>query len=516
MNTARRRFLQTVASAASLGLPDLPLLGELAAFSSEPPPATMRFGRDIEPIVRLIEETPRDRCVAVFIDQLRRGLPYRRFLAAVFFASIRRYRSHHDVYKIHSVHQVSLDARPEERLLPLFWALHGYKKHQEDFPNPSLTELRGPLPAPEKASAELASAMEQFDADGAERALVTLARNQGARQTMEQLWIYGLRNLGAGGHAAILVANCFRALEAIGWQQAEQTLRFVVQDIYLLSAEKPGPHWLSNTARAERHLDRLPPAWAAGQADTAATRELFSLLREGKAEPACDLAIKQLFSGVGAQAQWDAVHLATAELMVRHKSGWGLASRPLHANTSTNALHYAFRTCTTTRTRLLALLQAVAWAAGRTGADLGDLRDVKIAELSAASVPATAEDAVTEIFALLPSRTYRWDAQVRKAVLGYGKRADADEACRKVFVLARERPDIVPLFKQTAHSWLCRKANDDAHEYKFLAAILEDTAFVSSPWQPHLLAASVHYFHGNQTPANPVVQQAQEALKHKG
>jgi hypothetical protein len=41
--------------------------GELAAFGAEPPPGTMRFGPDIEPIVRRIEETPRDRCVAVFI-----------------------------------------------------------------------------------------------------------------------------------------------------------------------------------------------------------------------------------------------------------------------------------------------------------------------------------------------------------------------------------------------------------------------------------------------------------------
>jgi hypothetical protein len=72
MNTPRRRFLQTVAGAAALGLPYLPLLGELAAFGAEPPPATMRFGPDLEPIVRLIEETPREKCVAVFIDQSRR------------------------------------------------------------------------------------------------------------------------------------------------------------------------------------------------------------------------------------------------------------------------------------------------------------------------------------------------------------------------------------------------------------------------------------------------------------
>src|SRR5262249_14002779 len=165
---------------------------------------------------------------------------------------------------------------------------------------------------------------------------------------------------------------------------------------------------------------------------------------------------------------------------------------PLHANTSTNALHYAFRTCTAARTRFLALLRGVAWAAARTGSDLPDLRDLKIAELPAAPVPAKAEDALAEVFALLPSRTYRWDADAKKAVLGYGKREGADEACRKVFVLVKERPEIVPLFMQTAHSWLCRKANADAHEYKFLAAILEDAACVSPEWQPHLLAGSGH------------------------
>jgi hypothetical protein len=64
-----------VAGAASLGLPNVPLLGELSVFGAEPPAATMRFGPDLESVLRLIEETRRDKCVAVFLDQLRRGLP---------------------------------------------------------------------------------------------------------------------------------------------------------------------------------------------------------------------------------------------------------------------------------------------------------------------------------------------------------------------------------------------------------------------------------------------------------
>src|SRR5205807_5752301 len=108
-----------------------------------------------------------------------------------------------EVYKIHSVHQVSLDVRPEERLLPLFWAINGFKQRQEDFPGPSLTELKGPFPAREKANAEFVDAMNRADLERAERALVALARNRGARQTMEQLWLYGCRNGNTGGHAAI-------------------------------------------------------------------------------------------------------------------------------------------------------------------------------------------------------------------------------------------------------------------------------------------------------------------------
>src|SRR5262249_19103532 len=158
---------------------------------------------------------------------------------------------------------------------------------------------------------------------------------------------------------------------------------------------KPDAHFAPNSARVERHLDKLPGGWAGEKGDRAATLELFALLREGKADDACDLATKQLQGGTAAQATWDAVHLATSGLMGRHRDGWGLASRPLPSNTSTNAMHYAFHACTTPRTRLLALLQAVAWAAAKTGGDLagGGLRDMAITELGGAAVPARSEDA---------------------------------------------------------------------------------------------------------------------------
>jgi hypothetical protein len=507
---------------ASLGLADATSLRRMGAFAAEPPTTDsekVRFGSDIEPIVRLIEETSRAQCVPALIEQLRLGLPYRRFLAGVFFAGIRRLNSNHDVYKIQPVHQVSMDVRPEERLLPLFWAVDGFKQRQEDFPNPPLTKLKGPLPSAEQAATELANAIERADLDAAERALVVLGRNLGARQTMEQLWLHGCRNGGMGGHAAIVVSSCFRALDTIGWQHAEPVLRFVLRDVYSLGGQgKPDRYFLSNVARVDRHLDKLSAGWAADNSDRAATTELFGLLRAGKADQACEQTIQQLHDGIKAQAIWDAVHLAAAELIVRHSSGWGVASRPLHSNTSASALHYAFRTSNSPRTRLLVLLQAVAWMGDKTNSELNDknLRDIQLTELPRAILPAASDRAVAEIFSLLPSRHYHWDAKAKTAVTTYGNRADADEACRKVLVLSQERPEAVPLYVQAAQSWMCQKASSDAHDYKFLAAILEDAQWVSPPWQPHLLAASVHFFHGQQSPDHPVVLQAREALQKIG
>jgi hypothetical protein len=520
MPPSRRRFLQTLAGTATLGLTDVGTFERLRSFADEksPVPEKVRFGPDIEPIVRLIEETPRAECVRVLVEQLQKGLPYRRLLAGVFFAGIRRLNSFHDVYKIQPVHQISAQLRPEERLLPLFWAVDGFKTRQEDWANGPLTELTGPLPATAEAAAELAGALETADLETVERALIVLARNRGVDQAREQLYLYGCRNGGAGGHGAIAVASCFRALDAIGWEHAEPVLRIALRDVSALGGKgRADQYFQPNLDRADRNAGKLPRDWNAGAANRPATLELFGLLREGKVNEACKLAVQQLLAGVGAHAIWDAVHLATAELMVRHESGWGLASRPLHSNTSTEALRHVSRASTSMRTRLLALLQAVAWAADKTAAELQakTLRDIPILQLPHADLPPKSDEALADIFAQVPPRHCHWDAQKREAVTTYGQRSDADEACRKIFTLTHERPESRRLYVQAALSWICRKASSDPHEYKFAAAILEEAETASPEWQPHLLAASVHFLHGNQSDDYPAVQQAREALQKK-
>ncbi|HEX2523489.1 MAG TPA: hypothetical protein VHP35_15305, partial [Terriglobia bacterium] len=96
-------------------------------------PGLMKFRPEIEPLVSLIERTPRGQCAEMVVDQLRQGVSYRQLLAALFLAGIRNINPRppgfalHCVFVIHSAHIISLEAPADLRLLPLFFALDDFK-----------------------------------------------------------------------------------------------------------------------------------------------------------------------------------------------------------------------------------------------------------------------------------------------------------------------------------------------------------------------------------------------------
>lgn len=94
-----------------------------------------------------------------------------------------------------------------------------------------------------------------------------------------------------------------------------------------------------------------------GGSDAAVTADLLQAMRTATIEDACQMLLEQLQSGkTQAQGAWDAVHLAAGELIMRQPGILGV-----HAVTSTNSLHFAFRTAVDPLTRLLVLQHAVAW-----------------------------------------------------------------------------------------------------------------------------------------------------------
>jgi hypothetical protein len=76
------------------------------------PTGSVRFSDDVEPLVRWLETTPKEKVVAGFVEKIQSGIPYYRLLASVFLAGIRNVQPRpsvgfkfHTVLVVHAAHQ---------------------------------------------------------------------------------------------------------------------------------------------------------------------------------------------------------------------------------------------------------------------------------------------------------------------------------------------------------------------------------------------------------------------------
>jgi len=141
-HTTRRRFVYDSATSATAVIGGLHFLAGLprvtadeAGLKSNP----AQFGDDIEPLVRLIEESPADSLLERVAERIRGGRSYRDVLAALLLAGIRNVQPRPSVgFKFHCVlvvnacHLASLAGPDEDRWLPIFWGLNYFKSSQED------------------------------------------------------------------------------------------------------------------------------------------------------------------------------------------------------------------------------------------------------------------------------------------------------------------------------------------------------------------------------------------------
>jgi hypothetical protein len=121
----RRDVLQISAGMGVLGgLGSIGELGRTLAAQADVGPDLVRLSPDIEPIVRIIEDTPRERICEAAAELFRSGIDYRQFMAALYLAGIRNVDSRssgsrfHCVYVINSVHLLALESPAQERFLP--------------------------------------------------------------------------------------------------------------------------------------------------------------------------------------------------------------------------------------------------------------------------------------------------------------------------------------------------------------------------------------------------------------
>src|SRR4051812_38684886 len=245
-------------------------------------------------------------------------------------------------------------------------------------------------------------------------------------------------------------------------------------------ADRP---WKHNQERAARIKDD----WMGGKPDAGASADLLAALRTGSDDEASEKVVALLNRGGAPQSVWDALFDASGELLLRQP---GIVS--LHAVTSTNALHFAFQASGDDQTRRLLLLQNAAFLTLFREA-MGGRGKVGEARIDRLEPIATSEDgpgAIEEIFAE-SSRDRTTAARKALAYLRAGRdpRTLIDAARRLVFL-----------------------KGDDAHDYKFSSAVLEDYYNASPSYRERYLAASMLLLPGSADKDNNLVKRIRSAL----
>src|SRR5947207_1632762 len=213
----RRHFLRTTAAASAVsGLGELGFLSQLAPVSAGEAnlnPEVVRFNPEVEPLVRFLEDTPRERLLEEVAAKLKRGLSYRDLLAALLLAGVRNIQPRpvgfkfHAVLVVNSAHLASLSSPDSDRWLPIFWALAHFKSAQAQDVKEGDWTMRpvdeSKIPAGQKAKQAFIEAVENWDETAVDVAVSGLARSASAQEVVELVWRYCARDLRELGHKAL-------------------------------------------------------------------------------------------------------------------------------------------------------------------------------------------------------------------------------------------------------------------------------------------------------------------------
>jgi len=469
------------------------LAGLARAEEAKVGPEVVRLRPEIEPVVRWIEETPREGVFEKAVAELKGGLSYRSLLGGLFLAGIRNIQPRpvgfkfHAVMVINSAHMLGQSAPTSERLLPLFWALDNFKNSQAqdvaegDWALGPVDEAR--VPKPHRAREGFLRAMEDWDVDGADVAAAGLCRGAGAAEAMEPFWRMAVRDQRNIGHKPIFAAQSWRTLQAIGWEHAEPVLRSLAYGLLDLRGDRPGP--VGPYEENLKNAGEIGPDWQVGRADPAATLALLATLREASPEAASAEAVRLLKEGVAPGSIWDAVLLFSSELMMRNP---GIVA--LHATTSANSLHYIYGASGDETTRKLALLQAVGWQ---------PLYRERIKSPDPVRIDEIPDDAEVST-----------DPEGIAALFDAVGRDRAAAAAETVSFLARGG-SAQSLFD--AASRMIFHKGTDSHDYKYGAAVAEECLIAHDPkWRPRLAAAAMYHLPGANRPDSPLMIRAREAV----
>lgn len=503
----RRQFLKTAAvGGMAWSAADWAFLGTLPRVSAAETQAIsdrVQFTAEIEPLVRLIEDTPREQTLERLASVIRKGTPYRDVLAALQLTGIRNVQPRPSVgFKFHSVlvvnacHLASAAGPEDERWLPIFWAVDYVKSMQAEEAKASGWKMKpvdeSKVPHGPEAAKLFKDAMDRWDVDQADYATAGIVRSLKKEEVFELFAQYAARDFRDIGHKAIFLANGWRTLQVIGWQHAEPVLRSLAFAMMAHGSEpnpatsdlSPDRPWKQNAEL----LAKQPAPTGSGRNDIGATNDLIAGIRIGNGHETAKNALDILQAGVSQSSVWDGVFVSAGELLMRQP---GIVS--LHGLTTSNAVHYIASQVKDETLRQRLLLQCCSFnalfrdaAKGR-----GQLSSLAVADVVPLGGVSGGPFTLDEIFADVATDKLRASRKLYSYLnAGGDSKAVVDTARRLIF-----------------------QKGTNAHDYKFSSAVLEDFAHVSPALRNQFLALSVFNLKGTSDKDSGLIGRTRAALE---
>lgn len=354
---SRRAFLANVGRGmlvASVGPAVVSDLG-LAPVFADDEDRQLDFG-DREPLVDLLQETPPQRLQAALIDKLHAGTTLRDLVAAAALANARKFGGH-DYIGYHTFMAMSPSLAmaqmlpAERRALPILKVLYRNSSRIQETggPEPEALHAIQSSETADGAAEQIRDAVHRREIGAAEASLAAAAA-RGPREAYNALLQTVEEN--ADVHRIVLAHRVWDMLDLVGEQNAETMLRQSVR--YCIDNEE----W---RAKRSTHPSTLLPklldqygligrSVGEGKADDGWVDEMSRTLFTSTPEQAADAVAAALAEGFSLASLFEAISLATNQLVLRDVGRTGKQVQPgkpegsvhgdsigVHASDSANA-----------------------------------------------------------------------------------------------------------------------------------------------------------------------------------
>jgi hypothetical protein len=194
-----------------------------------------------------------------------------------------------------------------------------------------------------------------------------------------------------------------------------------------------------------------------------------------------------LAEGANAQSIWDGVFLGAGEVLMRQPGIVGL-----HGLTTANAVHYLWQNVREESLRKQLLLQACSFDAlfREAAANRGELATLTLDDIVPDESTSTSPDAIEAILADISGQPMQAAGKLLAYLNAGGDAHQFLDAARLVTFL---------------------KGND-AHDYKFASAVLEDFEHVSQEMRALFMATAAFQLNGSGERDNGLVERTRAAL----